>query len=119
MYVISNHEVLISVIYGTERTPSSIGLEVVPPLNESERTFIKTWLSENRMLMSFRLIDKLSHGDDASRYGETVSVTETARVHRKIHTLAHGIRMSIESQGREVSVDEEVRYLREDDILGT
>ena len=119
MYVINSHEVLISVIHGDECTPSSIGIEVVTSLNESERTFIKDWMGRNNLVSTVYLIDTLSHGDDASRYGETVSVGETARVHRKIHTLAHGIRMAIESQGRPVSVDEEVRYPKNDDILGS
>lgn len=41
MYVIRNHEVLVVVEYGDEKTQSSVGIEVVPPLNDKERELVK------------------------------------------------------------------------------
>jgi hypothetical protein len=119
MYVIQNHEVLVVVEYGDETTQSSVGLEVAPPLNEAERNLIKDWMNRhNKSVLSY-LVDQISHGADAGRYGEQVAVGDTDKLERKIGDLALCIRRGIESGGKSVGVEWERRILKKDGILGS
>ena len=119
MYVIRSHEVRIQVIYGDGQTQSCVGLEVVPPLNDSERTLSKDWMERHNMGEYALLVVQLSHGDDASRYGEQMHHSRSSELYRKIFTFATGIRRAIESQGQEVTIEEDVRKPKNDDILGS
>lgn len=116
MYVINNHEAIVGIYYGHPATEldqavdTSVGIEIKPPLNNSEQQLIELWLANNapHYILYF---GHMSHTQEASRYGISSDVSRSAEMLTRIRNLGNHIRKAIESAGREVAVVEEVYNL--------